>query len=297
MRKGASMPGIDPQFIIATVLERRNGIDLISKAWDRKTHFAEPDNLNVAPEAENRVAMPSDDEPDVIWDSVHPEPGTPDRVIPMKNKDKHRKTIVSNRVQMVDPNTNTRVRLESALEAGAMMIFLADREVTAIRPQYGPVWFMREGVWHEHYFDLCVDFKSGRRGLYAVRNEKHSGEVAADLELIRNHDLHNHAHYAALWSEREISQPAVYRASEIVRARRLNNEGDTQMVWAALVKAGGFARVYDVVSNLDGVTVARGWNAVWVLIGRGLVTHHHPQSRSVNLEFHSWIRAEMKVAA
>lgn len=291
------MPGIDPQFIIATMLERRNGIDLISKAWDRKTHFAEPDNLNATTEAEHRLASPCDDEPDVIWDSVHPEHGTPDRVIPKKNKNQHRKTIVSNRVQMVDPNTHTRVRLESALEAGAMMIFLADRDVAAIRPQYGPVWFMREGVWRKHYFDLCIDFKSGRRGLYAVRNEKHSDEVAADLELIRNHDLHNHAHYAALWSELEISQPAVYRASEIVRARRLNNEGDTQMVWTALMKSGGVARVYDVVSSLDGVTVARGWNAVWTLIGRGLVTHHHPQSRSVNLEFHSWIRAKKKVAA
>ncbi|MBB3979581.1 hypothetical protein GGQ64_004825 [Rhizobium azooxidifex] len=285
------MPGIDPNFIIATMLERSNGIDTISKAWERRTHFADPDYLREQDSASSRLlALPAADEPEIIWDSVHPEPGTPDRVVPMKNKDRHRKTIASNRVQKVEPNTNTRVRLESGLEASAMMIFLADRNVVAIRPQFGPVWFKRDDVWHKHYFDLCVDYRTGRRGLYAVRNENHAPEVESDLELICNYDLHNHAHFAELWTEKEISKPAVYRASEIVRARRMNNEGNTQLVMKALIDAGGRARVYDLISNLKGVMVSCGWTALWSLIGRGLVAHHHARADQVNLEFHSWVR-------
>jgi hypothetical protein len=287
-RKGDSM---DPEFIIATLLERRNGIDTISKAWDRKTHFADPDYLKEQG-GTSLIHLPAvaEDEPEIIWDSVHPEPGSPDRVVPLKNKDKHRKTIVSNRVQAVDPNTNTRVRLESGLEAGAMAIFLADRNVVAIRPQYGPVWFKRDGEWHKHYFDLCVDYRTGRRGLYAVRNEAHAAEVAKELELICNYDLHNHADFAELWTEKEISKPTVYRASEIVRARRMNNEGNTRLVMKALIDAGGRSRVYDLISKLENVMVSCGWTALWSLIARGLVEHHHAQAHELKLEFHSWVR-------
>ncbi|WP_146214405.1 hypothetical protein [Rhizobium sp. 11515TR] len=217
----AQMPGIDPSFIIAAMLQRRNGIDMISKAYEQTTVYAKPDRLTrKQPSFSNDNAGQNllSGEPDIDWDSAYPETGAAARKIALRNKPgtkpvEHRKSIVTNRVQAIDPNTNTRLRLESSLEHDAMIMFMADPKVVAIQAQFGPVWFKREDVWHKHYFDLCVDYASGCRGLFAVRHQKKAAEVEHDLELIRSHDLRNHAHFARVLTEKIITRPAVYSAS------------------------------------------------------------------------------------
>lgn len=228
------------------------------------------------------------------WDSNYAEPGRADRNIALRNRPdlkpvEERMNIVSNRVIDHDPHSNTTVRLESGLEAGAMAILKATPGIVAIRAQY-KVRIMIEGVWHDYWFDVCADFDTGCRVLYAVRDEEHVAEADAKVELFRNQELKEHAHYAVVLTEKEISKPAVYRAEEIVRARLVNNEGNNRLVMQALQKAGGRARVAHVLANIPEIKFSSAWDALWSLIDRGLVAHDHPRPEKTFLKRHSWIR-------
>ncbi len=229
------------------------------------------------------------------WTKIYADRGNADRNIALRNRPdlkpvEERMSIVSNRVQETDPNTNTTLRLESGLEASAVMIFKSDPSVVAIKAQHGPVRFMRDGKWHDHYFDLCVDYDTGCRVLYMVRHADAADDLAVDLELIRNHELHKHAHFAELLTENEITKPAVYRAEEIVTARKFNNRGNNELVLKRLKQKGGRARVFDILSTIPGLTFASGWNAVWRLMDLGLVEHDHRDAESVYLKTYSRIR-------
>lgn len=129
-----------------------------------------------------------------------------------------------------------------------------------------------------------------------VRHREAADDLAVELELIRNHELHKHAHYAELLTEDQLTKPAVYRAEEIVTARKFNNEGNNELVLERLIKRGGRARVFDLLSSIPGVTFASGWNALWSLIGRGLVEHDHPTAQTVYLKRYSWIRIVEQVS-
>lgn len=229
------------------------------------------------------------------WTKTYAERGQADRNIALRNRPdrkpvEERMSIVSNRVQETDPNTNTTLRLESGLEASALMIFKADPSVVSIKAQFGPVRFMRDGKLHEHYFDFCIDYDNGCRVLYMIRHADASDDLAVDLELIRNYELEKHAHFAELFTENEITKPAVYRAEEIVTARHFNNEGNNKLVFERLARMGGRARVFDVLSTIQGVTFASAWNALWSLIGQGLVEHDHRNAETVYLKRYSRIR-------
>jgi hypothetical protein len=235
-----------------------------------------------------------DDEPELLWDSCYAEPGRADRNIATRNRPdlkpaEERMNIVSNRVIDLDPHSFTNVRLESDLEASAMTILKAMPGIAAIRAQY-KVRIMVDGIWRDHWFDLCADFKSGCRVLYAVRNKENAAEIDVMVELFRNQELSKHAHFAVVLTEKEISKPAVYRAEEMLLARKRNNERNNGKVMEALLDRGGHARVADVLMGIKGLTYARGWDALWCLIDRGLVVHDHRQADKMTLQNHSWIR-------
>ncbi|WP_276120050.1 hypothetical protein [Pararhizobium qamdonense] len=234
------------------------------------------------------------DEPQIEWDSVYAEPGHADRNIAERNRPdlkpvEERMNIVSNRVHQYDPGSDTNVRLESGLEWGAMLILMSQPNVKNIQAQYGRVHFMREGRWHWTYFDLRVEYHSGYIALFAVRHIERSAEVELELELIRNQVLHQHAHCANLLTEKEISKPAVYRAAQIMAARQVCNEGNNTLVLNALHAAGGHARVFDVLTQVDEIPLASAWNALWTLIDRRQVFHGHPKAKKTFLKRHSWI--------
>lgn len=235
------------------------------------------------------------DEPDLVWDSSYPEPGRADRNIAIRNRPdlipaEERKSIVSNRVMDIDPHTETSVRLESGLEGGLLMLLKTEPGCVAVRTQY-KVQITVDGVQRDYWFDFCADFENGCRILYAVRNKENSGEVEDLVELFRNQELSNHAHYALVVTEEEISKPAIYRAEQIVEARRRNNEANNIHVLEALKKSGGRERVAKVLMSIPELTFSSGWDAVWSLIDRGLIVHHHPSPATTNLERHSWIKA------
>lgn len=228
------------------------------------------------------------------WDSCYAEPGRADRSIAIRNRPdlkpaEERMSIVSNRVIDRDPYSFTNVRLESDLEASAMTIVKAMPGFAGIRAQY-KVRIMVDGVWHDYWFDLCGDFNSGCRVLYAVRNKENAAEVDVMVELFRNQELSKHAHFAVVLTEEELSKPAVYRAEEILLARKRNNERNNGKVMEALMDRGGHARVADLLMGIKDLTYARGWDALWTLIDRGLVVHDHRQAHKTTLKNHSWIR-------
>ncbi len=234
------------------------------------------------------------------WDSSYAEPGRADRNIALRNRPdlkpvEERMSIVSNRVIDHDPHSDTNVRLESGLEADAMAILKAHPGIAAIRAQY-KVRIMVEGVWHDYWFDLCCDFQSGCRVLYAIRNKENAAEVDVMVELFRNQELAKHAHFAVVLTEEEISKPAVYRAEEIVLARSAYNERNNGLVLGALLDLGGRARVADVLMGIEGLTYSRGWNALWSLIDRGLVAHDHRRANKTMLKNHSWVRVKEDIA-
>lgn len=297
---------MNPKFITSVINARRVGIDMVAKKFEMKTHFAKPDSNYEEGEGENKDggwvadASEHDEETDMQWDSCYAEPGQADRNIALRNVPgktpvEDRKNIVSNRVIDVDPHSNTSLRLESGLEAMALAILKTLEGVVAVRAQY-KVYIWVEGVSVPFWFDLCVDFDDGCRRLIAVRNEENSQEVEDLVELFRNQEMAKHAHFADVWTEKQISKPAVYRAEEIVRARRVNNEGNNRMVMQALIDAGGRARVGKVLADLPGVTFASAWDALWSLIDRGLVVHDVHRPHKTMLEHHSWIRVAKKVA-
>ncbi len=234
------------------------------------------------------------------WDSWYAEPGPADRNVALRNRPdlkpvEERGNIVSNRVIDLEPHSNTTVRLESGLEASLMAILKIQPGCVGVRAQY-LVHILVEGVWSPFWFDLCADFDSGCRALYAVRNEENAAEVDTLVELFRNQELSQHAHFAYVVTEEEISKPAIYRAEEIVRARQANNKKNNRLVMQALLNAGGRARVANVLTRIPGLTFARGWDALWSLIDLGLVVHDHPRPEKTYLKRHSWIRATEVIA-
>jgi len=225
--------------------------------------------------------------------SRYAEPGRADRNIALRNRPdlklaEERMNIVSNRVIDTEPNSNTTVRLESDLESGLLTILKVEPGIVGVRAQY-KVRIMVEGIWVDHWFDACADYDSGRRVLYAVRNKENAEEVDKLVELFSEQELDQHAHLALVVSEEEITKPAIYRAEEILLARKRNNERVNELVLRTLQEAGGRERVANVLIRIPGVTFARAWNAMWSLIDRGLVAHDHPRPEKTIIKRHSWI--------
>ncbi len=225
--------------------------------------------------------------------SRYAEPGRADRNIALRNRPdlkpvEERMNIVSNRVIDTDPNSNTTIRLESGLEAGLLTILKVEPGIVAVRAQY-KVRIMVDGIWVDHWFDACADYDSGCRVLYAVRNKENSEEVNKLVELFREQELDQHAHLALVMNEEEISKPAIYRAEEILHARKHKNERVNDLVLQTLKNAGGRERVANVLTRIPGVTFARAWDAMWLLIDRGLVAHDHPRPEKTIIKRHSWI--------
>lgn len=181
------------------------------------------------------------------------------------------------------PITNTSHRLESGLEADAMTVFMARRDVVGIRTQYR-IEYRQEGKVKTHYADLCVDFINGCRTLYAVRNTENAAKLMVILEHIRNHELKKHATAIKLLTEKEISKPLVYRAKQILRARELTNEKNNEHVLKTLINLGGEAKAFQLLRSLpEHINVSACWTAVWSLIDRGLVIHDHPNAHHMTM--------------
>ncbi|TCP80843.1 hypothetical protein C8J31_11485 [Rhizobium sp. PP-CC-2G-626] len=245
-------------------------------------------------EAIKYQATGNDAEPEMAWDSAYAERGRADRNIALRNRPdlkpvEERMNIVSNRIIDQDPHSNTTVRLESGYEGSAFTILKATPGVISIRAQY-KVRIMIDGVWHDYWFDLVADYESGCRVLFAVRNEENVADVDMKVELFRNQELGKHANFAVVLTERDLSKPAVYRAEQILLARAAKNERDFRMVRQSLLDHGGRATVADVLLNVKGTPFARGWNAMWLLIDRGLVVHDHRHADTTMLRNHSVVR-------
>lgn len=287
---------MNEQFIIDTIHERRHGIDMIANAGQSRAVYANPDPKpargNVSAAGADDAA--SEDDPEIEWDLALPEVGVSDRDIAINDRPdlkpaEERMNIRSNRVQTVNQAAGSSHRVESDLEDGAMAILMTDSTIVRIQPQFGPVWFLKDGKWHHTFFDFCTDRWDGFRELISVRSLDSAQPEVDKMELIRNQDLWKYAHHVKVWTEVDISQPAVYRAGRILRARQNCNERNNMLVLEALKNAGGSATMGKVLLNAGGIPVSHGEDAVWSLIDRGLVVHDHPNAKSLTLKRQSRI--------
>jgi hypothetical protein len=187
-----------------------------------------------------------------------------------------RMSIVSNRVTMTFRD-GTAHRLESELEASAMEMFNANPDVVAIRTQFGPLPFRREGKDFNHFADLCVDFRNGCRNLYAVRAAANVGNLEFELDLIRKGSLKRYAHGLYLLTENEITKPAVMRAEQMVRSQTRRNTNTTAYLFDALVGHGVPVPIFELYSMLEGkLSFSELWTAIWALFDQGVIRHDHP---------------------
>jgi hypothetical protein len=231
---------------------------------------------------------------EILWRS-QPSAGHADRSLALRNTPgtipaEERKSIATNRVNVVNDATDTYHRLESLLEANAMEILMASDPGVRIQAQYGWIKFRRSGLVKRHMFDLLASFSNGCRTLYAVRHSDGVGDLETDLELIRNQEMRKHAHRIILLTEKEISNPAVYRDREILRARNLKNEKNNALALEVLRKFGGRARMFDIMLNMPDTAFSITWNAVWTLIDAGIVIHDHPAAKCTPISKLSWLR-------
>ncbi len=187
-----------------------------------------------------------------------------------------RMSIVSNRVTM-GFRDGTAHRLESELEASAMEMFNANPNAVAIRTQFGPLPFRREGKDFNHFADLCVDFRNGCRNLYAVRATANLGDLEVELDLIRKGSLKRYAHGLYLLTENEITKPAVIRAGQMVSSQTQQNSAKTAKVLKALARVCRPVVIFDLYHMLEGkLAFSELWTAIWALFDKGVIRHDHP---------------------
>ncbi len=250
--------------------ERRKGHDFLAVPYERTTSFAQPSS-----NGNGRSGLEGRSYPVIV------EGG---RDISLKNKPdtipvEERMSIISNRITMPFRDSGTSYRLESQLEAGLLTLLACNPRVVNVRTQFGPLPFVHQGKLRHHYADICADFDNNCRSLYLVRAEDNLRDLTITHELLTKQCVGKFAHRIHLYTDRHIKKPAVLRADERLRARKLQNEATNQQLLQKLRVMGGSAMLFDLFSELyPAVTFAEGWTAVWALIDAGNLHHDHPHA-------------------
>lgn len=198
------------------------------------------------------------------------------------------KSTSSCRLVAAYPGRNTFLYFESLFEYECALYFWARLDVIDVRSQYRVTYVDERGV-QEHFFDLMVTFANGEVVLFACRPKERdkSGDLAATLENIRNQTLHFHADRCEMLTEEKITEADVYRAREILRSRMFPNRSNYARLVEVFREIGKPVRVFQLLEAFG--EEGAGWNAMWNLIGDGLIEHLAPDDNSV-LTHVSWIR-------
>lgn len=209
----------------------------------------------------------------------------------MVPSDMHRtfsmKSTASCRLAARYPGRATVLYFESLFEFECAQFFWARSDVVDLNTQQ-LVHYTDELGTHEHYFDLMVTFVTGEVVFYSCRPKDgdSSGKLARTLQLIRNQTLRFHADRCEMLSEEEISEADVYRAREILRSRKFRNSVNCARLLDNFREIGKPIKVFQLQEAFGREGAA--WNAIWNLIGDGLIEHLAPDDNSV-LTHTSWI--------
>ncbi|PDS54990.1 hypothetical protein CO663_32450 [Rhizobium anhuiense] len=201
------------------------------------------------------------------------------------------KSSASCRILMCAPGTNQYLVFESLFERDCAVVFWSMKTVRSVTAQYGPIeWTDATGVIHEHYADLRVEYENGEVVLYCVRpiGRDRRGILKAVVKSIRNHELKYHAHRIEILTDRVVTKAAVYRAREILSARRLMNSPDCVRLLELLKAKIKPIRAFEIVEEFG--DEGRGMIALWNLMGDGLVEHVVGDT-SLTFEAISFVRA------
>lgn len=184
------------------------------------------------------------------------------------------KTNASCRIVMCAPGSNQYLVFESQFEADCARVFWAMPNVRSVEAQYGPIEYTDEdGVIREHYADLRVEFTNGWVVLYCVRpwEKDRRGKLKVAVEEIRNHELRYHANRIEILTEKTVTKADIYRAREILAARRLKNSPDCVRLLERLRAKTKPVRAFELLDEFG--SQGSGMIALWNLMGDGLVDH------------------------
>lgn len=200
------------------------------------------------------------------------------------------KSTSSCRLVAAYPGRNTFLYFESLFEFSCAQYFWARLDVVDLRTQHR-VTYENEFGDQEHYFDLVVTFANGEVVFYACRPEGRdkSGELAAALENIRNQTLRFHGDRCEMLTDLDITEADVYRAREILRSRMFRNRRNCARLLEVFGKIGKPVRVFQLLETFG--DEGAGWNAMWNLIGDGLIEHVAPDDNST-LTHLSWVKVK-----
>ncbi|WP_173931656.1 hypothetical protein [Chelativorans sp. Marseille-P2723] len=187
---------------------------------------------------------------------------------------------------------------ESLLEAKAMTVLLAKRDVREVWEQPKAVWYVDlDGVERKHTFDLLAVFESGCRVAYAVKPSSRVRRTRLDLEieLIRRQSLVGVADKAVILTERQISRARVYNAEQVLKARRMRNEQDCAELRRIASGINGLVRVYDLLKATPDPGPAR--TAFWCLIDEGVLELVARDPRHTRIQDGSIVRVNHELLA
>ncbi|MBX5132720.1 hypothetical protein HJB80_08620 [Rhizobium lentis] len=198
------------------------------------------------------------------------------------------KSTSSCRLIAAYPGRNTYLYFESLFEFECAQYFWSRLDVVDVQTQYRVTYVDERGV-QEHFFDLRVVFANGEVVLFACRpkDRDRSGDLDRTLKNIRNQTLRFHADRCEMLTEEAITEALVYRAREILRARKFRNTRNYTQLYKLLKEIGKPIRVFRLLEEFG--EEGAGWNAMWNLIGDGLIEHLAPDDNSI-LTHTSWIR-------
>jgi hypothetical protein len=184
------------------------------------------------------------------------------------------KSSASCRLLICAPGTNQYLVFESLFEADCARFFWAMKCVRSVQAQYGPIRYYDEnGVQRWHYVDLRIEFTNGEVVLFCVRPEEKDerGKLAFLVEQIRNRELKYHANRIEILTERDVTKADIYRACEILAARRLKNSPDCVRLLELLKTKDAPIRGFELLDEFG--CQGAGSIALWNLMGDGVVEH------------------------
>ncbi|WP_274426872.1 hypothetical protein [Chelativorans sp. YIM 93263] len=187
---------------------------------------------------------------------------------------------------------------ESLLEAKAMTVLLARRDVRELWEQPKAVWYVdHERVKRKHTFDLLAVFDDGCRVAYAVKPfwRVRRTRLDVEIELIRRQSLARIADKAVILTERQISRARVYNAENVLRARRMRNEEDCARLLRIASTIEGLVRVHDLLKAALDPGLAR--TAFWCLIDEGVLEPVARDSLHTRIGGHTYVRVNHDVLA
>ncbi|ASY56590.1 MULTISPECIES: hypothetical protein [Sinorhizobium] len=198
------------------------------------------------------------------------------------------KSTSSCRLASAYPGRNTFLYFESLFEFECGQYFWARNDVVDLKTQQ-LVYYTDELGTHEHYFDLMVTFNTGEVVLFSCRpkSSDKSGKLARTLQSIRNQTLRFHADRCEMLTEEDITEADVCRAREILRSRKFRNSANCARLLELFKAIGKPVRVFQLQEEFGREGAA--WNAMWNLIGDGMIEHLAPDENSI-LTHTSWIK-------